>query len=208
MSIDDLTLSDLYDFLEFGSINNAPPNIVEYVQVLDKIRGMHLRIDKFGSKEAIIKHLIAFEGYSRHKANSLYEDSLEYFYSDSKISKNAWRNIIAEKMMKNVTFAELIKESVLDAEKVQNMYLKLREVLELDKEDKEELPKELFSRPVKIYSVDAEFLGLPSVNRNRLAEMIDSFPELSEKERLRIKQESLVIPLKAFPNEQEDPRKS
>src|SRR5690606_8233938 len=102
MSIDDLTLSDLYDFLEFGSINNAPPNIVEYVQVLDKIRGMHLRIDKFGSKEAIIKHLIVFEGYSRHKANSLYEDSLEYFYSDSKISKNAWRNIIAEKMMKNV----------------------------------------------------------------------------------------------------------
>jgi hypothetical protein len=208
MKIEDLELSDLYEFLEFGDMNNAPAHIVEYVQVLDKIRAMSLRIDKFGSKEAIIKHLVAFENYSRYKANKLYEEALEYFYTDSKISKQAWKNILAEKMLKNVTFAELIKETVYDAEKIQNMYLKIRDVLDLDKEDKEEIPNELFSRPVKIYSVDADFLGLPSVNRHRLAEMIDSFPELSEKERDRIKQEALVVQLKAFPDDQENPRKS
>lgn len=208
MSIDDLTLSDIYEFLETGDINNAPPEFVEYIQVLDEIRGMTLRIDVFGSKEAIIKHLIAFKGYSRYKANKLYEESIEYFYADSKISKAAWRNLIAQRMLQNINFAEQIKESVVDAEKIQNMYLKLRRVLELDKEDKDELPEELFSRPVKIYTVDTEMLGLPKVNRHQLAEMIDSFPELTEKEKLRIKQEALVMPLKAFPDEQEDPRKS
>lgn len=208
MKIDELALSDLYAFIENGDMKNASPEMVEYVTVLDDIRGFTRRIDMFGSKEAVLKHLIAFKGYSRYLANKLYEESMEYFYSDSKISKDAWKNIIAEKMMNNINFAEQIKESVQDAEKIQTMYLKLRDVLELDKEDKEELPKELFDKPVKLYSVDAEFLGLPNVSRDRLAKMIDDLPELTEKERNRIKQESLVIPLKAFPDEQEDPRKS
>lgn len=208
MKIEDLSLSDIYDFLEFGNINNAPAHIVEYIQVLDKIRAMSLRIDQFGSKEAILKHLIAVEKYSRYKANKLYEEALEYFYSDSKISKQAWKYIIAEKMMMNINFAEQIKESVQDSEKIQGMYLKLRDVLELDKEDKEELPQELFRKPVKLFTVDTELLGLPKVDRNRLAEMIEAIPELTEKEKLRIKSEALVIDLKAFPDEQEDPRKS
>lgn len=208
MNIENLSLSDIYDFLEFGSMNNAPAHIVEYIQVLDKIRSMSLRIDQFGSKEAIIKHLVSVEKYSRHKANKLYEESQEYFYSDSTISKQAWKNIIAEKMMMNINFAELIKETVQDSEKIQGMYLKLRDVLELDKEDKEELPQELFRKPVKLFTVDTELLGLPKVDRNRLAEMIEAIPELTEKEKLRIKSEALVIDLKAFPDEQEDPRKS
>ncbi len=208
MKIEDLSLSDIYDFLEFGNMNNAPAHIVEYIQVLDKIRAMSLRIDQFGSKEAILKHLVAIEKYSRYKANKLYEEALEYFYSDSTISKQAWKYIIAEKMMMNINFAEQIKESVQDSEKIQGMYLKLRDVLELDKEDKEELPQELFRKPVKLFTVDTELLGLPKVDRNRLAEMIEAIPELTEKEKLRIKSEALVIDLKAFPDEQEDPRKS
>lgn len=208
MKIEDLSLSDIYDFLEFGNMNNAPAHIVEYIQVLDKIRAMSLRIDQFGSKEAILKHLVAIEKYSRYKANKLYEEALEYFYSDSTISKQAWKYIIAEKMMMNINFAEQIKESVQDSEKIQGMYLKLRDVLELDKEDKEELPQELFRKPVKLFTVDTELLGLPKVDRNRLAEIIEAIPELTEKEKLRIKSEALVIDLKAFPDEQEDPRKS
>jgi hypothetical protein len=51
---------------------------------------------------------------------------------------------------------------------------------------------------------------MPKVNRQKLAEMIDAYPELTEKEKIRIKQEALIpgFKLKIFPNEQEDPRKS
>jgi hypothetical protein len=40
--------------------------------------------------------------------------------------------------------------------------------------------------------------------------MIDKYPELTEKEKVRIKQESLIpgFKLKIFPDEQENPRKS
>ena len=48
MTINDIALEHVYDFMEKGSLNNAPQEIVDYLQMLDKIRGMFLRIDTFG----------------------------------------------------------------------------------------------------------------------------------------------------------------
>jgi len=81
---------------------------------------------------------------------------------------------------------------------------------EVNVEDKEDLPAELFQPPYVVYTWDTEALEMPKVNRQKLAEMIDKYPEITEKEKNRIKQEALIpgFKLKIFPNEQEDPRKS
>ena len=212
MNIDQVNIRDIYDFMETGDPKNAPSHIVEYLELLDMVRGMFLRIDIYGSKEAIIKHLMVAPKYklSRYKAAQVCDEAQEYFYRDSKISKDAWRNIYAEKMEKMINFAMLTVKDVSDAQKVIKMCLDASILRGVNEPDKEELPAEIFQAPFVVYTWDTDALDMPKVNRQKLSEMIDNFPEITEKERIRIKQEALIpgFKLKIFPNEQENPRKS
>ena len=209
MTINEISLDHIYDFMEKGNLNNAPEEIVLYLELLDKIRGMFLRIDVFGTKEAIVKHLMLADKISRYKAMQLCDEAQQYFYSDTKISKQAWRTIYAEKAEKMINFAMQTVKNPTDAAKVVKMLLDVAELRGINLPEQEELPAELFQPPWVIYSADAEFLGLETkANRHRLAEMIDAFPELTEKQRVQIKREAQILPIKVFPNEQEDGRKS
>lgn len=209
MTINEISLDHIYDFMEKGNLNNAPEEIVLYLELLDKIRGMFLRIDIFGTKEAIVKHLMLADKISRYKAMQLCDEAQQYFYSDTKISKQAWRTIYAEKAEKMINFAMQTVKNPTDAAKVVKMLLDVAELRGINLPEQEELPAELFQPPWVIYSADAEFLGLETkANRHRLAEMIDAFPELTEKQRVQIKREAQILPIKVFPNEQEDGRKS
>lgn len=208
MTIDDISLEHVYDFMERGNMNNAPEAIVQYLDRLDKIRGMFLRIDKFGSKETIVKHLMLVDGMSRYKAMQVCDEAQQYFYADVKISKAAWRNILADKMDKMVNFAMQTVKDVSDAAKVVKMLADLGDMRGINLEEKEELPDSLFEAPWIVYSADAEFLGMPKINRNKISALIDSYPELTEKEKTHLKREALILPLKIFPDEQEDARKS
>ncbi|OYX86802.1 MAG: hypothetical protein B7Y83_00240 [Flavobacteriales bacterium 32-34-25] len=212
MTIDQVDLKDIYDFMETGNPKNAPEHIIAYLDLLDMVRGMFLRIDQFGSKEAIVKHLMLSPKYqlSRYKASQVCDEAQEYFYRDSKISKDAWRNIYASKIDMMINFAMQTVKDASDAQKVVKMCIEAGIFRRVNEKDEEELPQEIFQPPFVVYTWDAEALDMPKVNRQKLSEMIDKFPELTEKERIRIKQESLIpgFPLKIFPNEQEDPRKS
>lgn len=208
MTIDQINIRDIYDFMETGNPANAPEHIVQYLELPDKVRGMFLRTDKYGSRDAIIKHLMTADKMSRFKAAQVCDEAREYFYSDSKISKDAWRNIYADKIEMMINFAMQTVENVSDAQKVVKMLVDVANLRGVNEPDAEEIPAEVFQAPFVVYSCDAEFLGMPKVNRQKLGEMIDKYPELTEKEKIQIKREALVLPLKIFPNEQEDARKS
>lgn len=212
MTIDQINLRDIYDFMETGNPANAPEHIVAYLDLLDMVRGMFQRMDKWGSKEAIIKHLMVSSSHklSRYKAMQVCDEAQEYFYRDSQISKAAWKNIYADKMEKMINFAMLTVKDVNDAQKVVKMLLDVSILRGVNEPDKDELPPEVFQAPFVVYTWDSDALEMPKVNRQKLAEMIDAYPELTEKEKIRIKQEALIpgFKLKLFPNEQEDPRKS
>lgn len=209
VNLKDVDISDLYEFMEYGSMENAPEHIRDYVVLLDKVRGMHLRIDRFGNPEAIIRHLITIEKLPRVKAKKIYQEALEYFYADSHISKTAYRNIYGDKLDMMINFAMQTVKDVSDAAKVVKMIADAAKVRGLDEPDKEELPEELFNTPIKIYTADAASLGLPVANRSKLKEMIETLPDLTEKERTRMLQEADIDGLfKFFQHEQEDPRKT
>ena len=209
MTLNDVDINDVYDFMETGSMERAPEPIRYYVELLDKVRGMHLRIDRWGSAEAIIKHLIKFDGLSRYRAKQVYEETLEYFYCESHVSKKAWKNIYADKIDMMINFAMLQVKDLTDASKVAKMIVDAGNLREIHVEDKEELPKNLFDKPIKVYSADAAAMGLPVANRNRLKELIDKLPELNEKERARLYQEADIDnSFTVFTDEQADPRKT
>jgi hypothetical protein len=208
MTIEDIDLTDIYEFMERGDVRNAPEHIVKYLSLLDAARGMMLKIDKYSNDEMIIKHFILVENISRYKAKKIIDEAREYFYKDKVVSIQAWRNIYAEKAEKALNFAMLQMKDVKDATAVIKAIKDIFDIRGGNLEEKEELPEELFQKQMIVYSTNAEELGLPKVDRNRLKEFIDKkIPELSEKERDRLYQEADIIPFKTFLNEQENPRK-
>lgn len=206
IKMEDIELEDIQDFLANGVPDNAPPEIINFLQLLDKIRGMQLRFDKYSGRDAVINHLVNVDGYSRYLAGKYYDMAMEYFYADRQISKKAWRNIIAEKMDKAINLALAMAENTRDVTTTIKSLKDLYDVLALDESDKDEIPQELLQKPWKIYSADAEFLGLPKANRYELARQIDELPEISEKEKQQIKREAQVLDIKIFQDDNENPR--
>lgn len=208
MNIENITLDDIYAFIE-SKTKTISPEIEKYLDLMDKVRGMYLRIGDFGSRDSIVNHLMRVEKLSRYLAQKVYNDALEYFYCENEISKQAWRNLIAEKHEKLINMAIEMAKDVNDLSKIAKMNMELGTLRELDKEDPIELPLEVFQKPFKLYSYDAEMLGLPTkVDRKKLLEFINELPELTEKERQLILQESLYEPLNLFPEDHENVRKS
>jgi hypothetical protein len=208
MLIDNINLADIYEFVETGNPDNAPEGIVAYLELLNKVYGMTLRIDKFGSKEMVVRHLVLSEKISRYKAAQVYNEAIEYFYNDTEVSKKAWRNFYASIMDKEINFAMLTQKDGSDAKRIVDMAEKAANMRGAFDEEIEELPEELFRNPFIVYTCDAEMLGLPKVDRNKLAAQIDAYPEITEKEKVQIKREAQILPIKMFQNEQEDARKS
>lgn len=209
LSIQDIDLEMLKEYVINGPGGDLPEPYNSYLEILDKIRGMHMRIDKYGNPEQVIQHLVKYEKLDRLKARHMYEEALDYFYADSHISKQAWANILANRMEMMLNFVlQTVKDSA-DAKRAVEIAKEIGAMRQVHVADKEELPEELFSRPVKIYTADPEDLGLPRANRLKLKELIGKLPDLTEKEKARLFQEADIDGLfKAFPDEQEDPRKS
>lgn len=208
INIDDISLEDIYNYLESNN-QKLRPEIARYMQLMDKVFNMDCKPVKFGSKEIIIKHLIKFEGLSRYMAMKIYDDAMEYFYSQSNITKDAHRNRIAERQDKLVSMAIEMVEDVNDVFKIMKANADLVKILNLDKEEPLKLEDDEWLKPFKVLSMDGEKLGLPGAfDREELEEWLQTLPELPEKTKELILQEALVKPLKLFPPENEDLRKS
>lgn len=205
-SLQDISLDEIYDFIETGDRDKADPSVIEYLEYMDKVRAMCLRIDKYGSKDAVVNHLVKVDNLSRYLANKLYNQTLEYFYCETDISKAAWRNIYAEKMEKVVNFAIAKMKDTSDAAKVVKMIFEMGKLRRLDQEDKEEFPMELFAKPFKLYTIDPEAVGIPKADRREIAQFIDSLTELNELQKESIKREAGELPFKLFLDKEEDPR--
>lgn len=214
MLINEVNLNDIYDFIESGNPDNAPEHIVEYLELLTRVDGMIRRIDKYGSKNAVVKHIVLVEKLfgqklSYYKASKIYSEAIEYFFNDAEVSKQAWRNFYANIMDQEINFSRQVKKDTQDSKRIVDMAKSAAELRGALDEDKDELPDEIFRSPFVVYSTKPEELGLPKVDRNRLKELIDQkIPDLSEKEKLRIYQEADIVPFEAFPNVEKDPRKN
>lgn len=72
------------------NLSSVSEEFAKYVNMLSKIFNMKQRFDIYGDKEAIIKHLIAFEPDikdNRVQALKLYNEAMEYYYGDVELPK-------------------------------------------------------------------------------------------------------------------------
>ena len=202
-----ISIEDIYDFVDHGDANNTPPGIALYFELMEKVRVLDLRAADSGTKNSVINHLVKIEGLTRHLAEKVYYDALEYYYASATLSKQAQRNVYAARIERLIAIAELAVKDVKDANMVAAMYEKAAKLRNLDKEDKEMIPEQWFKEQFVIYSTDPVKAGLQPINRIELAKQIDSYPELTEKEKEMLKREALIEDLIIFPDEQANPRK-
>lgn len=196
-----LELEDLIEFRDHGSMDKAPPEMVDYVRELEKIHGMHQRFDQYGSRDAIVNHLMKFDGYSHYLASKLHDDAMEYFYAERSITKKAWRNILAEKMDKAVNTALVLAKDSNEISKVLREMGNIAKVLGLDQPDKEDFPAELLNKPIKLYTSDAEKLGMPKINRYELGRLIDELDDVTDAQKKSAKRDAQLLPIKIFEDE-------
>lgn len=203
-----ITLSDIYDFVDHGDPDNAEEAIVAYLDLMDKVRSMDLRVAQYGTKESVLNHLIKVENLTRHMAIKVYYDALEYFYVSAELSKQAQRNVYAAKMDRLIVLAELAAKDNKDLKMVSDMYKQVFIVRGLDKDDIEKIPEDWFKEQIVLYDTDALKAGIDPINRLLLAKEIDKLPEVSEKVKAELRREALIDPLILFANEQENVRKN
>lgn len=208
--IEELSLEDITAFLATGKLNSAPEGVPEYINLLEKVRGMLLRFDLYPNDDIVIKHLVFHDKITASKARTIISEAREYFYVDSKVSKDAWKNIYAEGIQKLINAAILSAKDTKDYVSIGKLYKDLADVRGLNDKEENEIPYELLNQKrFTIYSFNVEDLGLQKANRNNVKVLIESKTlDLSDKEKTQIYREADILPFKLFPNEQEDTRKS
>lgn len=208
--INQLSLDDIVSFMANGKLDNAPEGVPEYLNLLDKIRGMLIRFDKYPNDEVIVKHLVIVDQLTRAKARIVIAEAREYFWVDKIVSKDAWIGIYAEKMDKVANLSALAIKDVRDGALVLKMYKEIFEVRTSNMDEGNEIAYELINQPrFTIYTMNPEDLGLPKANRNNIKALIESKTlELSDKEKNQIFREADILPFEIFPNEQKNARKT
>jgi len=188
--------SILLEYIETGNkdlIGND--EMILYLEQLDKVRGWHYSLM---TENKIINALfLAYPKLSQRAAKTRYIDAVNYFYGDTEIKKEAYRNMAADEMYKAYTAAILSAKEPKDYKIAVDILYRSMEVRGSMDPDPDKLPDHLFENKTPIYVMNPELVGLPAANRNLLAEQIDSMP-ITELKKRKLKQEGGIEALELF----------
>jgi hypothetical protein len=177
------------NYIRTGKTESLPADVVEYIDMLELVRSMY---DKYERKQDIVNMLMSpTYGLSRYKANQVFYESLNLFFADNNVKVEAWEAICAKRAEDLMQLA-IAADDIETARKCLKDFSAYRGV---GKEKAPEIPKEMYIRPVVIYTMESEQVGVPKADRRELAAFIDALPEINEGQRRKIKREAGVDPL-------------
>lgn len=178
------TLDKIKHYVLKGDYTALKPNEGFYIDVLILISSLDRRV----GKRSVLKFLTDHLKLTYAKAIDLYNESINLFYCDKGIAKDALRNKYAEELDQAAAAALAVAQNSRDYE----CYAKIKEVAakirQFDKEDPEPLDNNYYRKPVKLFSTDTKVLGL-SANRTEVAEIIDGL-DLPETDKNRLRQDA------------------
>ena len=187
-------ITQIQAVLSTGDVDALPQAEREYFQLMKMVRDLRASMlapggRKVVTKAGIIKLLKKSYGVSDWMARRIYEDAINFFYSQTSVSPRAWANLYAEKLdkMADLAFATgRFREGrglLADAAKLRGCF----------DQAAPEIPEELLDpKTVVIYTSDAAALGAPAADRRELEEFIDSIPDIPELTRDRVKEDAGV----------------
>ncbi|MAR57248.1 MAG: hypothetical protein CMM93_08705 [Rickettsiales bacterium] len=197
--ISDLSIDDIWEWHDKGlDSKKLPMEVVEYIDAMDKVRNMSRRFDKYGSKANIIDYLTNVEGYSYYLANKLYNNSFEYFNTNDSVSLDAHLNWIVDMMKQNIQQGILLSKDTNDNARIGRMLRELKDVVSELGRNEDELDEILKRKPIKLYTLKPEDVGMLPIPKKKLDKLLDSYEEITEAQRTIIKEEAMLIPGNLF----------
>lgn len=179
---------EISKYIEMGSKSKLSEEEIEYLEVLSKMNSMRRR---YGLNETISFFTKPPYDLSLYRSKQMFEESINLFYSDEIIDKRAARNLKAEQFEQAAQLALEAAQSVKDLEIYRALLWDSYKARQLDQPDPLEIPKELYQRPIKIYTLRPDQAKLPDIDRNALAKEIDDLPE-TETNKRKWKQEAMI----------------
>jgi hypothetical protein len=199
MVIEESKYDLLLAYIDTGANKDLPQEMIDYISILELIRGMHMRYE---NRQAIVKFLQQPPySLSYYQATQRYSEAVNFFYLDHDIKKQAWRNLYAEKLDRAADLVLKTSSSAKDIDIYKNIIYAAMEARGLSRPDNEDIPKELFQKPVKIYSLDPTQLGRKRANRIDLAKHIDLL-DIPEAEKQRARADAMIEDIVFLPEDE------
>lgn len=179
--------------LKTGNVDCLAEDERAYYDLMELVRGLRARMkmpggDRIVTKAAIIKLLRSEpHGLSDWMARRVYDDALNFFYSEQGVATRAWSNYYAERIEKLADLAAVAGRF----REARGFYMDAAKLRGCFEAAAPELPEELVNPPrVIIYTGDAEAMGARRADRRELRQLIDSIPEVPEATRRRVRQDA------------------
>jgi len=183
-SEDAILFEHIQKLIETGNSDHFSGNEQLYIQALQMVYSFQVR---FGDRKTV--RLLTKPPFqlSYEKAKDLMTEALELFNAGRHNTKKAMRYHLAE------TYDTIAHGIIQTAKTPQDFALaagvldKKAKILQLDEPDVEVVKPERYPRKFIVVSLDPGAIGLPPVNRDKLAAQIDNLdiPD-SERDRLRV----------------------
>lgn len=174
----------IQDYIAGGSRGNLSQKEQVYIDLLTMIYSLY---GQWG-KRRTIKFLTSKPfSFSYEQASNMYAESIEMFFANRKVSKEAMRAKMADQYDNLYALAMQNARTTKDFEIAARILSSEAKVLRLDQDDPQQLPAENYSKQFRVLSLSPEVIGLPRANRDELARQIDGIvaPE-AVKKRLRV----------------------
>lgn len=179
----------LQDYIASGCTIELTSEELDYYNILYALIGIHR---KYGKDNAIAFLMHDPFNVDRIRARQMYSEAINLFYLCDAIENDAHRNMMFDNLMKAAQVVLSNAVNAKDMEVYGNLTVQAAKIKQLDKPDPVK-PKEMTDKPIKIYDLDPTAVGLPVANRNLLAAQIDNLPDLSMKEKTRLKRDATII---------------
>lgn len=182
----------LMDYIDTGNTELIKdPEMIIYLEQLELCRRWY---DALHHESKIIRALcLQYNDLTPRTAKSRYQDSMNYFYSDTTIKKTAYRNMAADKIVKAANLILITAKEPKDLKYAGDLLHKAEVVRGSMEPTVEKLPDHILQQRQPIFIMDPTLIGLEKADRNVLAKQIESY-NIPEMEKEKIKQEAGVIP--------------
>jgi hypothetical protein len=179
----------LQDYLASGCTMELTDDEMDYYNALYALIGIQR---KYGKDNAISFLMHDPFQVKRARAREMYNEAINLFFANDSVENNAHRNMMFDNLQKAAQVVLMNAHSSKDMEVYGNLMIQAAKIKQLDKPDPQKR-KEVNEKPIKIYMLDTQAVGMPQVNRQLLAEQIDSIPDIPEREKVRLKRDAQVI---------------
>lgn len=179
---------ELQDYLQSSARDELQGEKLEYYNALYTCICLNR---KYGRENTIRALMAPPFGCTRRTARRMYTEAINLFYEQDDIDNKAYRNMMFQELRAAALTTIKMARNTKDMEVYGKLMKQAFEIKQLDKPDEKErdLPP---IKPITIWSLDPQRVGLPAENRQLLERQIDNIPDITIAEKERLKRESMA----------------